>query len=47
MSNISFTHPFVFKHPSSLAGRDFVDGVLNVGGSGEGEDSGTGNDAAP
>jgi hypothetical protein len=29
------------------AGRDFADGALNIGGSGEGEDSGTSNDTAP
>jgi hypothetical protein len=27
--------------------RDFADTVLNMGGFGEGDDSGTGNDAAP
>jgi hypothetical protein len=35
---------YVFKRPSSSAGRDFTDAVLNVGGSGEGDDGGTGND---
>jgi hypothetical protein len=41
------THLFiyVFKCPSSSVGRDFVDGILNMGGSGEG--GGTDNDAAP
>jgi hypothetical protein len=38
---------YVFKCPSSSAGCDFVDGVLNMGGSGEGEGNGTGNDAVP
>jgi hypothetical protein len=42
MLNVSFI--YVFKHPSSLVGRDFVGGVLNMGGSGEG--GGIGNDAA-
>ncbi len=44
MSNDLLTHPFVLKHPSSSVGRDFIDGVLNMGGSGE--DGGTVNDAA-
>jgi hypothetical protein len=30
-----------------LVGHDFADAVLNVGGSGEGDDGGTGNYAAP
>jgi hypothetical protein len=47
MSNDSLTHPFVFKRPSTLAGRDFVDAVLDVGGSGEGDGGGTGNNATP
>jgi hypothetical protein len=34
------------KHPSSSTGRDFIDRVLNMGGSNEGEGGGTGNDAA-
>jgi hypothetical protein len=45
MSNISLTCPFVFKCPSSSAGREFVNEVLNMKGSGEGEGGGTGNDA--
>jgi hypothetical protein len=36
---------YVFKHPSSSAGCNFVDGVLNMGGSSEG--GGTDNDVAP
>jgi hypothetical protein len=35
-----FSSISVFKHPSSSAGREFVDGVLNMGGSGECEDGG-------
>jgi hypothetical protein len=35
---------YVFKHHSSSIGHDFIDGVLNMGGSNEGEGSGTGND---
>jgi hypothetical protein len=38
---------YVFKRPSSLVGRDFINAVLNMGGSGEGNGGGTGNDAAP
>jgi hypothetical protein len=47
MLNDSLTSPIVFKQPSSLAGRDFIDAVLNMGGSGEGDGGGTGNGAAP
>jgi hypothetical protein len=36
---------YVFKCPSSSAAHDMVDGVLNMGGFGEG--GGTGNDVAP
>jgi hypothetical protein len=42
---LSYLSIYVFKCPSSSVGRDFVDGILNMGGSGEG--GGTGNDAAP
>jgi hypothetical protein len=38
---------YVFKCPSSSDGRDFIDGVLNMGGSGEGDCDGTGNDVVP
>jgi hypothetical protein len=47
MSNDSLTRSFIIKRPSSLAGRDFVDAVLNMGGSGEGDDGGTGDDTMP
>jgi hypothetical protein len=47
MLNDLLTHPFVFKRPSLLAGHEFVDAVLNVGGSSEGNGGGTGNDAVP
>jgi hypothetical protein len=43
MSNDSVTRPFVFKWPSSSVGHDFIDAVLNVVGSGEGDDGGIGN----
>jgi hypothetical protein len=42
---LAYSTIYVFKHPSSLVGREFIDGVLNMGGSGKG--SGTDNDAAP
>jgi hypothetical protein len=40
---------YVFKQLSSSAGRDFTDAVLNVGGSGEGDDDdgGIDNDVVP
>jgi hypothetical protein len=38
---------YVFKHPSSSVICDFIDGVVNMGGFGEGEGGGTGNDAVP
>jgi hypothetical protein len=44
MLNDSLTHPFVLKQPSSLVGRDFIDVVLNFGGSNEGDGKGTSND---
>jgi hypothetical protein len=47
MSNDSLTYPFVFKRRSSSVGHDFIDAVLNVGGSDEGDSGGTGNDEAP
>jgi hypothetical protein len=34
------------KRHSSSVERDFTDAVLNMGGSGEGDDGGTGNDPA-
>jgi hypothetical protein len=37
---------YVFKRPSSTTGRHLIDGVLNMGGSDEGEGGGTGNNAA-
>jgi hypothetical protein len=43
MSNDTLTHTFAIKPPSLSTGRDFVDGVLNVGGFGEGESGGTDN----
>jgi hypothetical protein len=44
---LAYSSIYVFKHPSSSVGRDFVDGVVNMGGSDEGESGGTGNDAMP
>jgi hypothetical protein len=40
---LAYSSIYVFKRPS-LAGRKFIDEVLNMGGSGEG--GGTGNDTA-
>jgi hypothetical protein len=37
---------YIFKRFSSSAGRDFIDKVLNMGGSGEDQGSGTCNDVA-
>jgi hypothetical protein len=37
---------YIFKRFSSSAGRDFIDKVLNMGGSGEDQGSGTRNDVA-
>jgi hypothetical protein len=44
---LAYSSIYVFKRPSLSAGCDFTDGVLNMGGSGEGEGSGTNNDAVP
>jgi hypothetical protein len=38
---------YAFKRPSSSAGHDFTDAVLNVGGSSDGDSGGNSNDAAP
>jgi hypothetical protein len=43
---LAYSSIYVFKRPSSLAGRDFINGVLNMGASGEGEGSDTGSDTA-
>jgi hypothetical protein len=43
---LAYSSIYVFKHPSSSAGREFINGVLNMGGSGEGEGGGTGNNVA-
>jgi hypothetical protein len=45
VKRLAYSSIYVFNHPSLSVGRDFVDGVLNLGGSGEG--GGTGNDAVP
>jgi hypothetical protein len=44
---LAYSSIYVFKHPSLLAGCKIVDGVLYMGGSGNGEHYGTGNDATP
>jgi hypothetical protein len=38
---------YVLKRPSSSAGHDFTDAVLNAGGSGQRNGGGTDNDAVP
>jgi hypothetical protein len=47
IERLAYSSIYVFNRPSSSVGRDFVDSVLNMGGSGEGDGGGTGNDAAP
>jgi hypothetical protein len=47
MSNVAYSSIYVFKRHSPSVGRDFVDGFLNMGGSGEDEGGGTSNDVAP
>jgi hypothetical protein len=44
---LAYSSIYVFKCLSSSTGRDFVDGVLNMGGSDEDEGGGSGYDAAP
>jgi hypothetical protein len=44
---LAYLSIYAFKRSSSLAGDDFTDRVLNMGGSGEGAGGGTCNDAAP
>jgi hypothetical protein len=43
---LTYLSIYVFKHPSLSVRCDFIDGVLNMGGSGENKDGGTSNDAA-
>jgi hypothetical protein len=47
VERLAYSSIYVFKHPSSSAERDFVDGVLNMRGFVEGDDGGTDNDATP
>jgi hypothetical protein len=44
---LTYSSIYVFKRPSSSVGHEFIDGVLNMGGSSEGEGGGTGSDATP
>jgi hypothetical protein len=44
---LAYSSIYVFKCHSLSTGHEFVDGVLNMGGSDEGEDGGTGNDTVP
>jgi hypothetical protein len=45
IEHLAYSSIYIFKRPSSLVERDFVDEVLNMGGSDEG--GGTGNDVTP
>jgi hypothetical protein len=45
IERLAYLSIYVFKHPSSSVGRDYINGVLNMEWSGEG--GGTSNDAAP
>jgi hypothetical protein len=47
IERLAYSSIYVFKRLSSSAGCHFAGGVLNMGGSGEDEGGGTGNDAAP
>jgi hypothetical protein len=47
VERLAYSSIYTSKRPSSSAGRDFVDGVPNMGGSGEGEGDGTDNNVAP
>jgi hypothetical protein len=47
MSNDANSSIYVLQRPSSSAGRNFADTVLNMGGSGEDDEGGNRNDAAP
>jgi hypothetical protein len=44
---LTYSFIYVFKRSFSSVGRDFANAVLNMGGFGEGDGGGTGNDAAP
>jgi hypothetical protein len=43
---LAYSYIYDFKCPSSSVGREFIDGVLNMGGSDKGEGGGTGNDVS-
>jgi hypothetical protein len=47
VERLAYSSIYVFKRPSSSVECDFIDRVLNMGGSGEGGSGGTGNDAVP
>jgi glyoxylate utilization-related uncharacterized protein len=44
VEQLSNSSIYVLQRPSSSVGRNFTDAVLNMGGSGEGDSSGNGND---
>jgi hypothetical protein len=47
VERLAYSSIYVFKHPSSSVRRNFINRVLYMGGSGEGECGSTGNDVAP
>jgi hypothetical protein len=47
VEQLTYSSIYVFKHPSSSVGRDFIDGVLNMAGFSEADGGGTGNDVMP
>jgi hypothetical protein len=46
VERLTSSYIYIFKRPSSSARRDFINRILNMGGSGKGEGGGTSNDAA-
>jgi hypothetical protein len=47
VERLTYSFIYVFKHPSSSVGRDFINGALTMGGSSKGEGGGTSYDVAP
>jgi hypothetical protein len=45
VERLAYSSIYIFKLPSSSVRHNFIDWVLNMGGSGEGDGSGTSNDA--
>jgi hypothetical protein len=46
VERLVYSSIYVFNRHSSSPGHDFINGVLNMGGSDEDDDGGTSNDAA-